>query len=469
MITAGDMLLPRIQGLRRDLLTVRRAVWPTREAVVASQREASTLVTAETRVFLRDCYDHAVEALDIVETDRETASSVMEIYLATQNQRLNEVMKVLTVIATLFIPLTFIASIYGMNFEYMPELAWRWGYPSALGLMAAGGRGPHLLLQAPPLVVAGRRVVGASMRIVVMGSGGTGGYFGAKLARAGEDVTFVARGAHLNAIREHGLRVKSTIEGESVVRAPAVERLDGLPPADLVLFCVKSFDTETAAEAIRPVVGPGTGVLSIQNGVDNEDKLARILGPGHVLGGVAQVFATIEAPGVIAHTLLGRIVFGEMDGAESGRIRAFLAACDHAGIAAEISSNVLRTLWEKYVYLATHSGMTALTRCPAGVLRAVPETRAMYRRLLEEMTALAAAAGAGLGADYVDTCMNLLDLLGPGASSSLHHDLNHGKRLELEAIQGHAVRLGERCGVPTPMLVAVYAALRPYLDGPPAR
>src|SRR5437667_5792950 len=130
------------------------------------------------------------------------------------------------------------------------------------------------------------------MRIIVVGAGGTGGYFGAKLARAGEDVTFVARGAHLAAIREHGLHVRSTVEGEWVVRSPAVERLDGLQAAELVLFCVKSFDTESAAEAVRCVVGPHTGVLSIQNGVDNEDKLARILGPGHVMGGVAQVFAT---------------------------------------------------------------------------------------------------------------------------------------------------------------------------------
>lgn len=133
----NSALLSEIQHLRRDLLMVRRAVWPTREALVSLQRDESKLVSTETRVFLRDCYDHAVEAIDIVETDRETASSVMEIYLATQNQRLNEVMKVLTVIATLFIPLTFIASIYGMNFEFMPELRWRWGYPAVLGLMAA--------------------------------------------------------------------------------------------------------------------------------------------------------------------------------------------------------------------------------------------------------------------------------------------------------------------------------------------
>ena len=303
------------------------------------------------------------------------------------------------------------------------------------------------------------------MRIVVMGSGGTGGYFGAKLARAGEDVTFVARGAHLAAMREHGLRIKSAIEGESVVKVAAVERLDGLPAADLVLFCVKSFDTESAGAAIRPVVGPGTGVLSIQNGVDNEDKLARILGPGHVLGGVAQVFATIEAPGVIAHMLLGRILLGEMDGTQTERARAFLAACGRAGIPAEISDRIVRTLWEKYVYLVAQSAMTGLTRCTAGVLRALPETRAMYRRIIDEMVALGAAEGAGLADDYADQCMAILDGIGANASSSLHHDLTRGKRIELEALQGHAVRLGERHGVKTPTLLDVYAALRPHRDG----
>ena len=305
------------------------------------------------------------------------------------------------------------------------------------------------------------------MRIVVMGAGGTGGYFGAKLARAGLDVTFVARGAHLAGIRAHGLRVKSAIEGEWVVRAPTVDRLDGLPPAGLVLFCVKSFDTEDAAHAIRPVVGAHTGVLSIQNGVDNEDTLGRILGPGHVMGGVAQVFATIEAPGVINHALLGRIIFGEMDGKETERVRATLAACERAGIPAEISPHILRALWEKYVFIAAAAGMTALTRLPAGVLRRVPETRRMYRLLLEEMAALGRAVGAGLADGAVDACLETLDALGPTAYSSLHHDLSHGRRLELEALHGHAVRLGLRHGIATPMLFAVYAALRPYLDGAP--
>ena len=305
------------------------------------------------------------------------------------------------------------------------------------------------------------------MRIFVMGSGGTGGYFGAKLARAGEDITFVARGAHREAIQRRGLCVKSAIEGEWTVRAPAVERVDGLPPPELVLFCVKSFDTEGAAEVIRPVVGPHTGVLSLQNGVDNEDKLARLLGPGHVMGGVAQVFAMIEAPGVIAHALLGRIVFGEMDGKESERARAFLAACERASIPAELSPHMLRTLWEKYVYLVAHAGMTALTRSPAGVIRRLPETRRMFRLIVEEMAALGRAAGAGLPETIVDPCLNTLDALGSAAYSSLYHDLTHGKRLELEALHGHAMRLGERYGIPTPMLFAVYAALRPHVDGGP--
>jgi 2-dehydropantoate 2-reductase len=307
----------------------------------------------------------------------------------------------------------------------------------------------------------------APVRIVVMGAGGTGGYFGAKLARAGEDVIFVARGAHLESIRARGLRVRSALEGEWVVNVSALERLDGQPFADLVLFCVKSFDTENAAAVVEPVIGPDTGVLSIQNGVDNEDKLIRILGPGHVLGGIAQVFTTIEAPGVIRHVQLGRIVFGEMDDRKTPRGRAFLAACQRAGIPAEISPHVVQTLWEKYVFLSAHAGMTAVTRCPIGILRRLPETRLMSRRLLEEMVTLAQAARIALDDSFVEHTLKLLDGMDETLYSSLHYDLTHGKRLELEALHGHAVRLGERYGVPTPTLFAVYAALLPYRDGPP--
>lgn len=307
----------------------------------------------------------------------------------------------------------------------------------------------------------------AAMRIVVMGSGGTGGFFGAKLARAGEDVTFVARGAHLAALRAEGLRIRSAVEGEWSVPTPAVERLDGLPPADLVLFCVKSFDTEEAAALIGPVVGPDTGVLSIQNGVDNEEKLARVLGGGHVLGGAVRVFATIAAPGVITHTFGGHLTFGEMDGRETARARAFLSACQKAAIPAELVSDVPRALWEKYVFLTTHAGMTAVTRCPAGVLRAVPEVREVYRRTVTEILAIGRAAGVTLDDAMLEQGFKFLDTVAPNAFSSLHHDLIHGKRLELEALHGHAVRLAERHHVPAPTVFAIYAALLPYRDGAP--
>jgi 2-dehydropantoate 2-reductase len=307
----------------------------------------------------------------------------------------------------------------------------------------------------------------AAMRIVVMGSGGTGGYFGAKLARAGDDVTFVARGAHLAALRTSGVRIKSAVEGEWSVRAPAVERVDGLPPADLVLFCVKSFDTEEAAALIRPVVGPETGVLSIQNGVDNEEKLGRVLGAGHVLGGAVRVFATIESPGVIAHTFGGHLIFGEMDGRVTERARAFLASCQKATIPTELVTDVVRALWDKYVFLTTHAGMTALTRCPAGVLRALPEVRELYRRIVTEILAVGRAAGAPVDDTLLDQGMKFLDGVAPNAYSSLHHDLTQGKRLELDALHGHVVRLADRHGVSAPTVFAIYAALRPYRDGAP--
>jgi 2-dehydropantoate 2-reductase len=306
------------------------------------------------------------------------------------------------------------------------------------------------------------------MRVLVVGAGGVGGYFGARLVRAGTDVTFLARGAHLEAMRRQGLRIRSAADGEWTVKADAVSDLEGRPPADAVLFCVKSFDTETAAAVVKPVIGPGTAVLSIQNGVDNEEKLIPILGAGHVVGGMAQVFATIEEPGVIRHVQLGRIVFGEMDGRETPRVRAILQACEDAGIPAAITPDVTKTLWEKYVFLTAQAGMTAVTRCPVGLLRSRPATRLMYRRLLDEMVALARAAGVVLDDDYVEQSFTMIDGMAPGFASSLQYDLVNGKRLELEALHGHAVRLAERYGIATPTVFAVYAALLPHVDGAPA-
>src|SRR6266705_1277751 len=276
------------------------------------------------------------------------------------------------------------------------------------------------------------------MRILIVGAGGVGGYFGAKLARAGVAVTFVARGAHLDAIRRDGLTVRYTVDGDSRVAVEAVEHAGSVALVDAALLCVKSFDTEAAVEAIRPAVGRETAVLSLQNGVDNEAKIDAILGGGHALGGAAYVFATIEAPGVIVHRFAGRIVFGELD-----------------GVTVEVSADIQQVLWEKYLMICAQAGMTALTRCPIGVIRDTPETWRMYRAIVEELARVGRAAGVRLPLDVVDRIAKAAGTLAPDAYSSLYHDLVHGRLLELDALHGHAVRLGERLGVPTPMLVAV--------------
>ena len=299
------------------------------------------------------------------------------------------------------------------------------------------------------------------MRIVIIGVGGVGGYFGARLARAGQDVTFVARRTHLDALRRHGLRVRSSVEGEYTVAVRAEEKVAGLSPADAVLLCVKSFDTESALESLRPLIAAETAVLSLQNGVDNEEKVDAVLGPGHALGGVAYVFATLESPGVIAHTFGGRIVFGELDGRPTPRAQRLRQVFAAAGIPADLSSDIRRALWEKYLMISAQAGMTALTRCPIGVIRDTPETWRMYRMIVQELAALGRAAAVALPADAVETVIGQASSLAPHLFSSLHHDLIQGKRLELEALHGHAVRLGARLGVPTPTVFAVYAALKP--------
>jgi len=303
------------------------------------------------------------------------------------------------------------------------------------------------------------------MNIVIIGAGGVGGYFGARLARAGEAVTLIARGAHLDAIRRDGLRIRSAVEGEYVVRPATVTEAKGLAIADMVLLCVKSFDTESAVESLRPIVGPDTGVLTLQNGVDNVEKIDARLGAGPAVGGAAYVFAALEAPGVIAHRFAGRIVLGELDGKTRPRSERLRAAFERAGVPVRLTPEIARVMWEKYLFISAQAGMTALTRAPTGILRENAETWRMYRMIVEELAAVAAAAGVRLGPAAVESIMKAADALAPDTSSSLHHDLVHGKRLELEALHGHAVRLGEKFGIPTPMLFAVYAALKPYAAG----
>lgn len=303
------------------------------------------------------------------------------------------------------------------------------------------------------------------MRILMLGAGGVGGYFGAKLARAGEDVTFLARGNHLAAIRTHGLRVRSAIEGESVVKVTATHDLAGVAPVDVAFLSVKANDTEAVLERARPAVGPDTAVISLQNGVQSVEIIERVLGGGHAVGGAAYIFAVIEEPGVIAHRLLGRIAFGELDGRRTPRAERVLAALTAAGIPVELSPDIRRIMWEKYLLICGQAGMTALSRTPSSGLRAHEPTWAMYRALVEEVAAVGRAEGVALGPDAVGNVMKAAESLAGTSYSSLHHDLVHGKPLELEALHGHLVRLGRRHNVPTPMAFAVYAALLPHARG----
>jgi 2-dehydropantoate 2-reductase len=303
------------------------------------------------------------------------------------------------------------------------------------------------------------------VHIVVMGSGGVGGYFGAKLQRAGERVTLVARGAHLEAIKRAGLAIRSASEGDTIVRPGVVERLEGVDRADAVLFCVKSFDTDDAAARLWSVLGPDTPILSLQNGVDNEDRIDEKLGAGRAMGGVAQVFATIESPGVIRHQAAGRIIFGELDGHVSERAERLRDAFAHAEIPVELSKTIRRALWEKYLLICAVGGTTAVTRETIGVIRDTPATWRLFRTIVEEVTALARVSGVDLASDAVDQIMKFAETIPPGNRASLAHDLLQGRRLELEALHGHAARLGERLGVPTPAIFAVYAALAPHAAG----
>jgi 2-dehydropantoate 2-reductase len=236
------------------------------------------------------------------------------------------------------------------------------------------------------------------MRIAIYGAGGVGGYFGGRLAQAGSDVHFIDRGAHLRALREHGLRVQS-VKGDFTVQVPATDDPAEVGACDYVLFSVKAFDTEPAAARLEPLLGKGTAVLSLQNGVDNEEKLARAIGPDHVMGGAAFIFAGKAAPGVIVHT--GgptSFTFGELDGRVSERAQRLLECCQLAGFAAELSESIKTVLWAKFAFICAQAGMTAAVRLPIGEVRTVDAAWAGFGRLVAEVAAVAEADGVPLPA-----------------------------------------------------------------------
>ncbi len=299
------------------------------------------------------------------------------------------------------------------------------------------------------------------MKIAMMGTGGVGGYFGALLHRAGQQVWFVARGEHLRAMQARGLRVTSVL-GDFTIQPNATDDPVEIGVADLVVFGVKSYDTEQAAERMRPMVRPMTTILSVQNGVDSEDKLAAIYGERAVLPAVVHIFSVVSAPGVIAQTGGPRkITFGEPDGSISPRVDRIFEAFKKAEINCERSTRIIADLWEKFLLICALGGMTALTRLPIGEIRGCPESWAMYRAVMEEVAAVARAKRIPLAADAVEQAMRFTTGMDTGSRASLYHDLAAGKRLELDALAGTVVRFGEAIGVATPMNRAIYAALKP--------
>jgi 2-dehydropantoate 2-reductase len=307
------------------------------------------------------------------------------------------------------------------------------------------------------------------MRIAIMGAGAVGGYFGGLLSRAGHKVTFIARGAHLAAMREHGL-VLDTPKGRLVVdQACCVEHPSEAVPCDVVLFAVKAYDIEAAAAPLKPLVDGGACVVSVLNGVDHQDRIASVLGAGRVLGGLAMVSGVIVEPGLIRYTSsMSGLRFGEADGSMSARAVAFRDACEGAGFSAEVVPDIRAAQWSKFVGLATNAALTSLMRLPAGHIYHDPDTIPLALRAFGEVAAVASAEGVDLPADIVARSLALHQSFPKTMYASMYHDLAKGRPLELDSFSGHIVRRGRALGVATPVHEMAWLALKPYLHGAPA-
>jgi 2-dehydropantoate 2-reductase len=306
------------------------------------------------------------------------------------------------------------------------------------------------------------------MRIAVMGAGGIGGYFGARLAQGGSDVVFVARGAHLAALRERGLIVESKLGDVSLPKVQATDDPSTLGSVDVVLIGVKLWDTEAAAHAVSAIVAPTTAVLSLQNGVQKDDVLRHILGDEPVLGGVCYIASTIVRPGVISHTgTLQKLVFGEYDGRRSARAEALLEACRRGGIDAELSLDIRKAIWEKFVFLVGLSAVTTTIRLPIGPIRTNPRTRRFLLDTMREVVTVGQVHGVALSAEYAEDRLAFCDGLPAEMVSSMYHDLERGNRLEVDWLSGGVVELGQAVGVPTPVNRAVSDILALHANGKP--
>ena len=314
-----------------------------------------------------------------------------------------------------------------------------------------------------------RRVVRfAPVRIAVVGAGGVGGYFGGRLAAAGVpgvDVAFVARGAHLQALRSHGLRIRSPKGDVHVPRITATDDPAVLGPVDLVMFTVKMYDVDAAIRLLPPLVGPHTVVLPFQNGVDAVDIVSRAVGPEHTAGGTCYVSAAVVEPGVIQHTAMDHLIFGELDGARSPRLERLLEACSRTNFQSTLSGKITVDIWTKFTRLSVLSGLTAVTRSPLGVIVQDPDLFALLKAAVAEALAVARAKGIPVRDDIVEDVARTYQTLPPQTKSSMLVDLENGRRLELPWLSGAVSRIGAEVGVATPIHTFIAAVLKPFVNG----
>jgi 2-dehydropantoate 2-reductase len=303
------------------------------------------------------------------------------------------------------------------------------------------------------------------MRIAFVGAGGVGGYFGARLQAAGTNVSFVARGAHLDAMRTRGLRLMSPKGDLHLPQLHATDDPSQIGPVNVVFLTVKMYDLEAATASITPLLGPETVVITLQNGVEAVDIVASRVGRDRVAGGVAYIASVIAEPGVIKHTSLDSLIFGELDGRRSARLAALEAACLKAGFGARVSDRIDVDLWSKFSRLSVFSGMTAVTRSTIGVLRDDPELRTMLVAACEETISVGRARGVPLPPTLMDEILEMVRTLPHDAKASMLEDLERGRRLELPWLSGGVVRLGAAAGVATPIHRFIATVLRPHVNG----
>ncbi len=304
------------------------------------------------------------------------------------------------------------------------------------------------------------------MKIAVIGAGGVGGAFGLALAKAGADVTFIARGAHLAAMKRDGLKVQGGRGESHLFPVEATDDPSTVGPADVMLYCVKLWDLETSAHAVKSIVGPETAVIPLQNGVDAAERLAPIFGKDNVLGGVAQISASITSPGVLTQVGTAmRIVFGEFDKPTSPRAERFLALCHKAGFDATLSDDIRRDLWLKFIMLASNASVMAAARQSLGPLREDPDVVAVFMAAYEEVIAVGRASGVNLPPDAIEPVLTFMRTAPAAVKPSMLLDLERGNRMELPWLGGKVVELGKKFGIPTPTHAMLYALLKTHAMG----